>query len=60
MEFLATVIFFFFSIFVSFFIFHISTYRLKKDTLDVEIVVFDAITSNVNTEENSLNVDVVQ
>ena len=34
--------------------------QVKKETLDVEIAIFDAIKSNVNTEENSLNVDVVQ
>jgi len=34
--------------------------QVKKETLDVETVVFDAIKSNVNIEDNSLNVDVVQ
>ena len=34
--------------------------RVKKETLDMEIVIFDAIKSNVNVEENSVNVDVVQ
>jgi len=34
--------------------------QIKKETLDVEIIIFDAIKSNVNGEDNSLNVDVVQ
>jgi len=34
--------------------------QVKKETLDVEIVIFDVIKSNGNAEENSLNVDVVQ
>jgi hypothetical protein len=57
MEFLASVFFLNFNFVLYFSHIHI---QVKKETLDVETVVFDAIKSNVNIEDNSLNVDVVQ